>query len=116
MNKEVKKVKKDGSLSHQGEGGGNYTGTQGRKPSIQKIKDTARQRGWDIFRVELAKSAWSSMDELIHDPDPHVRLGAIKLAWAYAYGKPKDSIDHTIITELSLSDLCKKASRIDQTS
>lgn len=104
-NKEVQKVQKRG---RQGEGGGNKPGSNGgggRKPSIEKIKSQARKQAWDAFKVELAKSAWNEMQTLVHDPDPRVRLDAIKTVWAYAYGKPKESVNHDVQASLSLTDL-----------
>lgn len=90
------KIKKDGTVSHQGEntkGNGGARPGCGAKPSIEKLKDEARKLGWDQFKVEMAELGWDEVPGLLKDSNPSIRLETLKLMFAYAYGKPKDSLD-----------------------
>jgi hypothetical protein len=95
---EVKKVKKDGTLSKQGEGGGNHVGTQGRKPSIDKFASEELKaliaKKWVAMAQELAIPYLESVfkDKTAnHD----IKKRAADTILDRAFGKAKESMDIT---------------------
>ena len=92
----INKIKKDGTPSRQGDGGGFGDKTKvGNRAPIEKIELALKKKSWEEFKVMLAEESWGEMTALIHDPVADIRLRAITLAWAYAYGKPKEAVDVT---------------------
>jgi len=95
---EDKKVKKDGTLSKQGEGGGNHAGTQGRKPSIDKFASEELKaliaKKWVAMAQELAIPYLESVfkDKTAnHD----IKKRAADTILDRAFGKAKESMDIT---------------------
>lgn len=67
----------------------------GRRASIEKIKDEVRKENWNTYVVDLAEKLWPGLERLAEDPDAKIRLRTIEMVFAYAYGRPKESVDHT---------------------
>jgi len=99
----VNKVKKDGTPSKQGNGGG--TGNRenvGRKTNIEKLVQSRVEEVRDITRLEFwAKMAKTKavvrLEGILDSPDSkdEVVLAAVKEVLNRALGRSKEFIDHT---------------------
>lgn len=74
--------------------GGKRSGS-GRKASVEKVVDRTKKEAWNEYVVKLAATLWPKLENLTEERDPKVRLKTIELVFAYAYGKPKESVDVT---------------------
>ena len=77
----------------------------GRKTNAQKLLLAGFCAEW--LTPELQRTKFS---ELVKDPDPRIRLEALKYCCDRVYGKAKQTIDSNISGELSvLSEVIAKA-------
>lgn len=98
----VNKVKKDGTPSRMGEGGGNHAGTQGRKANIEKLIESRVEDLRDITRVEfwarMAKDkAVVRLEGILDSTEAkdETVLAAVKEVLNRALGKSKEFVDLT---------------------
>lgn len=78
-----------------GQNGGARPGA-GRKVSIDLIKDEAKKLAMAEFWVELAENkAIPRLKSLMDNPDDEIAWKGVKEVLDRAYGRPKESIDHT---------------------